>query len=92
MTRHGAEERRILEQVADRYVRRLAEQRAVSPAEAERLIDEIDAGRVDFARRTFAKDPRDPHLYYDLVVNLARTSRRDAADLITDLHRRRQAD
>ena len=75
----------------DQRVRRLAEERAVSPAEAERLIDEIDAGRVDFARRTFGKDPRDPHLY-DLVVNLARVSRRDAADLIADLHPRRQAD
>jgi cytidylate kinase len=56
--------------------------------EAEKIINELDAGRAEFVRRYFRRDVADPHLY-DLVINLQHTSRESAAELIVESCRSR---
>ncbi|MCC6491825.1 MAG: cytidylate kinase-like family protein [Pirellulales bacterium] len=49
--------------------------------QAELLLDETDRGRSDFVRRYFHRDIADPAVY-DLVLNLERLTKDDAAELI----------
>ena len=62
-------------------VMRVMSRRQCSRQDAEKFIDETDKGRADFVRRYFHHDVADPHLY-DLIINLERTSREAAVDLI----------
>lgn len=59
----------------------IVKRRRCNQQEAEKFIDETDKGRADFVKRYFQHDVADPQLY-DLVVNLERTSRDAAAELI----------
>jgi cytidylate kinase len=56
--------------VADRLwrIRRMAQMRGLSEADAAELVDRQDADRDNFVRRTFSVEPNDPH-NYDLVLN-----------------------
>jgi cytidylate kinase len=62
-------------------IKRVMERRKCTQHDAERFIAETDAGRAAFVRRYFHHDVADSHLY-DLVINLERTSRDAALDLI----------
>jgi cytidylate kinase len=55
----------------------------VSPEEAARKVDATDHDRTAFVKHHFRHDPTDP-LKYDLVLNMARWSVGDCADLIVD--------
>ncbi|MCI0491805.1 MAG: cytidylate kinase-like family protein [Planctomycetes bacterium] len=60
---------------------RIMELKQCSRLEAEQFVDQTDQDRAEFVRRYFHRDVADPHLY-DLVINLERISREDAAELI----------
>jgi cytidylate kinase len=62
-------------------IQRIVERRQCTQQEADKFIDESDNGRAEFVRRYFHRDVADPQLY-DLVINLERTSRDAAAELI----------
>jgi cytidylate kinase len=65
----------------EQRVREFAEQKGCKKREAEKLLEEIDAGRTDFVKRYFHRNIADPHLY-DLTLNLAQTSYDAAAEII----------
>ncbi|MEX2307921.1 MAG: cytidylate kinase-like family protein [Pirellulales bacterium] len=69
-------------------IQRIAELRQCSQHEAEKFIEESDNGRAEFVRRYFQRDVADPQLY-DLVINLERTSRESATELILNHYRLR---
>jgi cytidylate kinase len=71
---------RIIAPRSERVIRVMS-RRQCSRQNAEKFVDETDKGRADFVRRYFRHDVADPHLY-DLTVNLERTSREAAVDLI----------
>ena len=58
--------------------------------EAERRVEDRDREGVRFIRDHFLRDPTDPH-NYDLMVNAARFSTTECADLVIDALRRIQA-
>jgi cytidylate kinase len=62
----------------------------VSAEEAGRWVAETDAERSRFVKDYFGKDPPDPRLY-DLVLNSARFSVPECAELIIETLRRLQA-
>jgi cytidylate kinase len=63
------------------------QQLGISREEAARLIESIDQKRTHFVKDHLHKDPRDPWLY-DLVLNSARYTVRECAELIVEaLHR-----
>ena len=62
-------------------IERIMERRPCNRHDAEKYVEETDAGRADFVRRYFQRDVADPHLY-DLVINLEHTTRDAAAELI----------
>jgi cytidylate kinase len=53
----------------------------LSEHDAQRHVDEVDAGREAFVKRYFHRDLGDPRLY-DLVINLEHMTRDAAAELI----------
>ena len=65
----------------EQRVKRIMESRQCNRQSADHFVDETDKGRADFIRRYFRHDVADPHLY-DLIINLAHTSREAAVDLI----------
>jgi cytidylate kinase len=71
-----------------RRIARVAVERGCKERDAEKYVDETDRGRADFVRRYFHQDVADASLY-DLVINLAHTSREDAVELIATACRRR---
>jgi hypothetical protein len=62
-------------------IERIMARRQYNWHDAEKYVEETDAGRADFVRRYFQRDVADPHLY-DLVINLEQTTRDAAAELI----------
>jgi cytidylate kinase len=62
-------------------IQRIIAARHCGQQEAESFVDESDRGRAEFVRRYFQRDVADPH-NYDLVINLDRTPREAAAELI----------
>lgn len=62
-------------------IERVMQKRGCNQREAEKFIDETDQGRADFVSHYFHRDVADPQVY-DLVVNLAHTSREAAVELI----------
>jgi cytidylate kinase len=72
-------------------VKHVRQHRECSEAEARRYVRETDKGRRDFVSRHFNKDVSDGH-HYDLVINRARTSIEEAAELIVARCRRRFGD
>ena len=62
-------------------VQRVAERDGVPPAKAKEAVVESDRGRMDYHHKYFKMDPMDPTLY-DVVINTARVSQKDAAQLI----------
>ena len=69
-------------------VERIMVRRHCSRRDAEKFVDETDAGRAAFIRRYFHHNVAEPHLY-DLVINLEHTTREAAADLILSEYRLR---
>lgn len=65
----------------DALVRRVAERRAVSPAEAERIVDEINKQREQYVRTTFKRSWKAPENYH-LCVNTDWLGVEGAAQLI----------
>jgi hypothetical protein len=65
----------------EQRVQEFAEQKGCKKREAEKLLEEIDAGRADFIKRYFRRKIADPHLY-DLTLNLAQASYDAAAEII----------
>jgi cytidylate kinase len=62
-------------------VERIMERRQCERHEAERFVDETDAGRAEFIQRYFHRETADPNLY-DLVLNLKYMSLDEAVDLM----------
>ncbi len=60
---------------------RLAQRRAISPREAQAVIQRVDQERLAFVKKYFNRDPNDPD-HYDLVINAAYFSHLQAAQLI----------
>lgn len=77
--------------VAPRAFRIAAIQKAqgISTTEAERWMDKTDRERIDFIKQWPGKDPTDPALY-DLVINVARFTVAQTADLILAALRSRE--
>jgi cytidylate kinase len=67
-------------------IQRIMERRQCSQHEAEKFVDESDHGRAEFVRRYFQHEVANPHLY-DLLINLERTPRDAAAELICSDYR-----
>jgi cytidylate kinase len=59
----------------------------LSEAEAARWVQATERDRVSFVRDNFHKDPSDPH-GYDLVLNTARLSAEESAEVIEETLRR----
>jgi cytidylate kinase len=57
------------------------------PREAAAWAERTERERAEFVRRSFGKDPADPH-HYDLVLNTSRVSAADAADAVVGMLRR----
>jgi cytidylate kinase len=75
--------------VADREHRvlGLSRERAISRAEADAQLEDIDRERLAFIKDHFLKDPRDPQ-NFDVVLNSSCFSYAECADLIIEaLHR-----
>jgi cytidylate kinase len=68
----------------------IMERRQCDYREAEKFIDETDAGRAEFVRRYFHREATDPNLY-DLVLNLKFVSLDEAAELMVSHCRTRFA-
>ncbi len=62
-------------------VRRLAEHEKISADEAQQRIRERDLSDVDWIHRYFGLDSHDPALF-DLIINTAKISPPDAAELV----------
>jgi cytidylate kinase len=62
----------------------------LSKAEAERWVDQTDAGRAAFVKAHFSKDAADP-LNYDLILNSGRLGTDECAELIAQAARLREA-
>jgi cytidylate kinase len=80
---------RLVGPVADR-VKVVRQRFGISEEEAARWVTKTDAERARFVKDHFRKDPTDPRLY-DLVLNSARLSAGECADLIVEALRRLQA-
>jgi len=80
---------RLVGPVADR-VKVVRQRFGISEEEAARWVAKTDAERGRFVKDHFRKDPADPRLY-DLVLNSARLSAGECADLIVEALRRLQA-
>jgi hypothetical protein len=65
----------------EQRIQQFAEQKGCKKREAQKLLEEIDAGRADFIKRYFHRNIADPHLY-DLTLNLAQASYDAAAEMI----------
>ncbi|MBN1911773.1 MAG: cytidylate kinase-like family protein [Pirellulales bacterium] len=65
-------------------VANLADQRGLSPREAQRVIRTIDHGRREFVARYFRQDIDDPHLY-DIVLNVEHRGPGATVDAIVQL-------
>jgi cytidylate kinase len=78
--------------VAPRAVRvaHIAKSKGLSPAEAERWVDQTDHDRTRFVKSNFNVDPNDP-LEYDLILNSGRYTTEECADLIVQAMRVREA-
>jgi hypothetical protein len=63
----------------------------LSNREAERRVQTVDSDRAAFIRDHFTRDPENPH-HYDLILNTARFSVVECADLIVEALRRIQKD
>jgi hypothetical protein len=61
--------------------RRLAEERNISDAEAEKLVAEGDANRADYLKRFYGVS-RELPAHYDIALNTDRVSPEDAAALV----------
>jgi cytidylate kinase len=73
---------RLVGPVADR-VKAVRQRFGISEEEAERWVAKTDAERARFVKDHFRKDPADPRLY-DLVLNSARLSASECADIIVE--------
>jgi cytidylate kinase len=62
-------------------VKRLAEHEKISHEEAQKRIRERDASDVEWIQRYFGLDSHEPSLF-DIVINTAKYSPADAADLV----------
>jgi cytidylate kinase len=80
---------RLVAPLADR-IRAYGKKHGVSRDEAARKVDEIDKHRTRFVRETFNRDTTDPH-GYDLILNTARFSAAECAELIEQALLRVQA-
>jgi cytidylate kinase len=80
---------RLIAPLPDR-IRAYAKKHGISRDEAARKVDEIDKQRNRFVRETFNKDPSDPR-DYDLILNTARFSAAECAELIEQALLRVQA-
>jgi cytidylate kinase len=78
--------------VADRTsrVERLAAREGLEVVEAERLLDQREAGRHEFLHHHFGVDPDDPALY-DLVINTGTLGMDCAAAVVLEALARRTA-
>ncbi|MBN1851947.1 MAG: cytidylate kinase-like family protein [Pirellulales bacterium] len=65
-------------------IQRMVEQKAISPQDAAKDIDERDRGRREFLKRYFHCDVDDPHLY-DITINTERLDENQAVELILHL-------
>ena len=72
-------------------IQNIREEHDCSDAEARRYIRDTDKGRHDLIKSYFNHNMGDPHLY-DLVINRARLSVEDTAELIAQQCRKRFAD
>jgi cytidylate kinase len=63
-------------------IKRVAEKLGVSEHEAAHIAEQTDAQRAEFVRSHFHKDSCDVHLY-DLVINTARFTNEQCAELIS---------
>jgi len=64
-------------------IAQIMERLGLTTREAERLIDETDRGRRQFAYRYFHRDIDDPHLY-DIVLNVEHVGIGQAAEKIAE--------
>ena len=74
----------------DKRIANLRADRQWSVAEATERVDRIEEERIEFIKRNFGIDPRDPHLY-DLVLNTSRLSVAGCAELVTQAFLRFEA-
>ncbi len=61
----------------------MAQDKGVTSKVARKLIDELDRERALFIKEHFHHAADDAHMY-DMVINVEKLSRVDAADLIVD--------
>jgi cytidylate kinase len=80
---------RLVAPLHDR-VAALSRSLGISLQEAARRIDTTDRERINFIKDHFRCDPTDPH-NYDLVLNFARFSTAECAELVVEALRRLQA-
>jgi cytidylate kinase len=71
----------------DHRIEHYARQRGVSREEAEKGVEVVDHQRRDFVQSHFHQDPEDP-AGYDLILNSARWSVAECADMIADTLRK----
>lgn len=72
----------------DHRIARIQKRQNLSHAEAEKVIDKVDASRENFTKR-FAKTSRYDLRNYDLVLNMDNLTEEEAADLIFQLFEKR---
>jgi cytidylate kinase len=71
----------------DDRIARVSRQLNLTPEEAGRRVDKTDRERTQFVQQYFRQDPTDVHLC-DLVLNSARFSEKQCAELIVEALRR----
>jgi len=79
----------LVADVADR-VRRIMEWQGVDEKTAAMSCERVDAERAHYVRRVYGRDIRDPRLY-DCILNTSRLSLESAAEVATEVARRRLA-
>jgi len=70
-------------------IRRIASLQNMTYREAEKIVDDSDAKRAEFTRKSFGADINDPALY-DMVVNTDILSVADAVELILSGYNRKR--
>ncbi len=79
---------RLVAPVEDR-IKAMSQTLGLSRQQAAQKVQETDAERVAFVKQHFRKDPADPQ-HYDVLLNAARWSVAECAELIVEALRRMQ--
>ncbi len=71
--------------------RTLAQRYSLGEHEAEAKVKTLEHERRAFIRNTFGEDPAEPH-HYDVILSVSRLGVSEAADVVADVLRRREAE